>query len=51
MIGFRSHLKESERPVTQDTLKLANKIHNEGNTLFMVHKQGKNIRNHRDEPG
>ena len=36
MIGFRSHLKESESPITQDTLKLANKIHNEGNTLWFT---------------
>ena len=28
MIGFWSHIKESESPITQDTLKLANKIHN-----------------------
>ena len=36
MIGFRSHLKESESPITQDTLKLANKIHNKGNTLWFT---------------
>ena len=28
MIGFWSHIKECESPITQDTLKLANKIHN-----------------------
>ena len=36
MIGFWSHIKESESPITQDTLKLANKIHNEGNTSWFT---------------
>ena len=31
LTGFWSHIKESESPITQDTLKLASKIHNEGN--------------------
>ena len=30
MIGFWSHIKESESPITQYTLKLANKICNKG---------------------
>ena len=35
MIGFWSHVKESESPITRDTMKLANKIHNEGdNSCF-----------------
>ena len=33
MIVFWSHIKESESPITQDTLKLAKKIHNECNNL------------------
>ena len=36
MIGFWSHIKESESPITQDTLKLANKIHNKGNTSWFT---------------
>ena len=36
MIGFWSHIKESESPVTQDTLKLTNKIHNEGNASWFT---------------
>ena len=36
MIGFWSHIKESESPITQDILKLANKIHNEGNTSWFT---------------
>ena len=34
MIGLWSHIKESGIPVTQDTLKLANRIHKEGNTSW-----------------
>ena len=36
MIKFWSHIKESESPVTQDTLKLTNKIHNEGNASWFT---------------
>ena len=36
MIGFWSHIKEYESPITQDTLKLASKIHNEGNTSWFT---------------
>ena len=36
MVGFWSHIKESESPITQDTLKLANKIYNEGNTSWFT---------------
>ena len=36
MIGFWSHIKESENPITQDTLKLPNKIHNKGNTSWFT---------------
>ena len=36
IIGIWSHIKESESPITQDTLKLANKIHNEGNTSWFT---------------
>ena len=36
MIGFWSHIKEFESPITRDTLKLANKIHNEGNTSWFT---------------
>ena len=32
LIGFWSHIKESETPITQDTLKLANNAQIEGNT-------------------
>ena len=30
MIGFWNYMRDSESPITQDTLKLADKIHNEG---------------------
>ena len=33
MFRFWSHIEESESPITRDTLKLTNKIYNEGNTL------------------
>ena len=36
MIEFWSHIKETESEITQDTLKLANKIHNEGNTSWLT---------------
>ena len=36
MIGFWSHIKESESLITQDTLKLANKIHNVGHTSWFT---------------
>ena len=36
MIGFWSHIKASESPITQNTLNLANKIHNEGNTSYFT---------------
>ena len=36
MVGFWSHIKESESPITQDTLKLANKIHNKDNTSWFT---------------
>ena len=36
MVGFWSHIKYSESPITQDTLKLANKIQNEGNTSWFT---------------
>ena len=36
MIGFWSHIKEFERPITRDTLKLANKIHYEANKSWFT---------------
>ena len=36
MIGFWSHIKESESPITKDTLKPANKIYNEDNTSWFT---------------
>ena len=36
MIGFWSHIKKSESPITQDMLKLANKIHKEGNSSWLT---------------
>ena len=36
MIGFWSHIKESENPITQDTLKLTDRIYNESNTLWFT---------------
>ena len=46
MIVFWNHIKESEYPIIQDTLKLANKIHNEGVTSWftsIVKKKKKKI--------
>ena len=34
-IGFWSHIKESESPITQDTMKIAN-MHNKGNTSWFT---------------
>ena len=50
MTGFWSHIKESESSVAQDTLKLANKIHDEGSTSWFTHKHYENKRNRRDKP-
>ena len=36
MIEFWSHVKEPGSPITQDTLKLVNKTHNEGNTSLFT---------------
>ena len=36
MVGFWSHIKYCESPITQDTLKLANKTQNEGNTSWFT---------------
>ena len=36
MIGFWSHVKESESPITRDTMKLANKIHSEGDNSWFA---------------
>ena len=36
MVGFWSHIRESESPITHDALKLANKIHNEGDTSWFT---------------
>ena len=36
MIGFWNHLNHSESPITQDTLVLAQKLHNEGITSWFT---------------
>ena len=50
MIGFWSHIKESESSVAQDTSKLANKIHDKGSTSWFTRKHYENSRNRRDKP-